>query len=413
MNEPQALITNPVIILGLLFLILAVIFRTSANPRFKTFYTFVPALLLCYFIPSLLSTYHIVGDYEVLNKVAKNYLLPASLALFCISIDFQGLRKLGLKALIMFFTATVGIIIGGPVALLILTTVSPATIEAAGGVDIWRGLSTVAGSWMGGGANQMAMKEVFEVSDELFSMMVTIDIITANIWMAVLLYGAGISERLDRWLNADNSAIKEVQERIENYQSSIARMPQLSDTMSILGVGFACTAIAHFGGDYIGPWMETNAKALAEIGLSSSFFWVVIIATTLGMLLSFTSVRKLEGVGASRIGSLFLYFLIATIGLDMNIFKIIENPALFVLGILWMLTHITLLLVVAKLIRAPFFFVAVGSQANVGGAASAPVVASAFRPSLAIVGVLLAVLGYAIGTYGAIFTAYLMQLVVN
>jgi len=134
-----------------------------------------------------------------------------------------------------------------------------------------------------------------------------------------------------------------------------------------------------------------------------------VVATTIGVALSFTRARKLEGAGASKFGSAFLYVLIATIGMNMDITQVLDNPGFFAIGLVWISIHILLMLLVAWLIRAPFFFVAVGSQANIGGAASAPVVASAFHPSLATVGVLLAVLGYAVGTYGAYFCGLLMQ----
>ena len=110
-------------------------------------------------------------------------------------------------------------------------------------------------------------------------------------------------------------------------------------------------------------------------------------------------------------GSIFLYVLVAAIGTHMNFTEIFESPSWFLIGAIWMLIHAIIILGVAKLIKAPFFFVAVGSQANVGGAASAPVVASAFSPSLAPVGVLLAVLGYAVGTFGAMLCAELMKAV--
>ena len=156
---------------------------------------------------------------------------------------------------------------------------------------------------------------------------------------------------------------------------------------------------------------EVLLKAWRLDSLTSSFFWIIVIATTLGLVLSFTRAKSLEGVGASKWGSIFIYFLVATIGMKMNISEILQNMGLFAIGITWMMIHVTILIMVGKLIRAPFFFVAVGSQANVGGAASAPVVASAFNPSLAPVGVLMAVLGYALGTYGAIICAWLMQYV--
>ena len=138
---------------------------------------------------------------------------------------------------------------------------------------------------------------------------------------------------------------------------------------------------------------------------------MISIATFLGILASFTKLKTYEGAGASKIGSIFIYILVASIGMKMDLTKIFDNPGLIVVGLIWMTIHIILLIVVAKLIRAPYFFLAVGSQANVGGAASAPVVAAAFHPSLATVGVLLAVFGYVVGTYGAMLTAELMRIV--
>jgi uncharacterized membrane protein len=157
--------------------------------------------------------------------------------------------------------------------------------------------------------------------------------------------------------------------------------------------------------------IREHAPFLQKYSLTSSFFWIVVIATTGGLILSFTKVRRLEGAGASTLGSAFLYILVASIGMKMDITAIFKTPGLFLIGIVWMIIHVSILLTVGKLIKAPFFFTAVGSQANVGGAASAPIVAAAFHPSLAPVGVLLAVFGYALGTYGAYFCGLLMQAV--
>jgi len=410
----SALITNDAVVFGILMATLAGIFITSnsEHPFWKKFYTYIPALLLCYFIPSIYNSLGIISAQESdLYFVASRYLLPASLVLLTLSIDFQGIINLGPKAIIMFATATIGIVLGGPLAIIIVGSVNPEIIAGEGANEIWRGLSTVAGSWIGGGANQAAMLEVFQPSDELFSAMVTVDIIVANIWMAFLLYGAGISKRVDKWFKADASAIDELQQRIEDYRASIARIPSYLDIVKFLTVAFGITAIGHFGADIIAPWIDENAPQLRDLSLNSSFFWLIVIATTGGLLVSFTKARKLEGAGASKVGSLFIYILVATIGMNMDVMAIFENPGFFAIGLVWILIHVTILLTVGKLIKAPFFFVAVGSQANIGGAASAPVVASAFHPSLAPVGVLLAVLGYALGTYGAYLCAILMQYV--
>ncbi len=412
MGKP--LFTNDAVVLGILLGILSFVFLTgrSEHPFWKKFYKYIPTLLLCYFIPSIFNSLGIFsGESSRLYFVASRYLLPTSLVLLTISIDLPGIIKLGPKALIMFFTGTAGIIIGGPVAILVVSVFAPDIVGGAGPEAVWRGLTTVAGSWIGGGANQAAMKEIFNVGDGLFSAMIAVDVIVANIWMAFLLYGAGIHKQIDEKLQADTSAISELKEKIEAYRSQIMRIPDLTDTIKLMSVGFGVTAFAHFGSDLIAPWIAVNAPGLEKFSLTSGFFWLIVISTTIALGLSFTRARELEGIGASRYGSVFLYVLVATIGMKMDLMAIFENPGLFLVGLIWMAIHAILLIGVAKLIKAPFFFMAVGSQANVGGAASAPIVASAFHPSLAPVGVLLAVLGYAVGTYGAWFCGMLMQVI--
>ncbi|MBX2814964.1 MAG: DUF819 family protein [Saprospiraceae bacterium] len=409
--------TNDAVVAGILLMVLAGVFYTASKPTgfWKRFYTYVPAILLCYFIPALLQwpLGLISGDHSNLYFVASRYFLPASLVLLCLSIDLKGIINLGPKALIMFFAATAGIVIGGPIAIFLILQFAPGVIDADPD-QLWRGLSTVAGSWIGGGANQTAMKEIFQVSDDLFSTMVVVDVVVANIWMGFLLYGANVGEKVDRWFKADTSAIKDLKRRVEDYRASVERVPTTTDLFLLLGVAFGGTAVAHFFADIITPVMEGYRETLQRLrldSLMSGFFWMVVVATTIGLVLSFTKARKLEGVGASKWGSVGIYFLVASIGMKMDISTILDNLGLFAIGIIWMLIHVLILLLVGKLIKAPFFFVAVGSQANVGGAASAPVVASAFSPALAPVGVLMAVMGYALGTYGAIICAFIMQAV--
>lgn len=407
--------TNDAIVLGLLMIVLALVFITasSENPFWKKFYKYVPALLLCYFLPAFLNypLGLISGEQSQLYTVASRYFLPASLILLCLSIDIKSVMNLGPKALIMFLTATLGVVLGGPVALLTVMYIAPDIIPVTP-EELWKGLSTIAGSWIGGGANQTAMKEIFQVADDLFGTMIIVDVVVANIWMGFLLYGANISDKLDKKLKADNSAIAELKEKVETFRKKVQKIPTTTDAIVLMAVAFGGVAISHIGADIISPWMSSHKATLDAMnlsGLDSSFFWLVVIATTIGLVISFTRLRQLEGVGASRWGSVFIYFLVATIGMKMNLGEVFSHLGLFAIGIVWMLIHVTLLLVVAKIIKAPFFFVAVGSQANIGGAASAPVVASAFSPALAPVGVLLAVLGYALGTYGAIICAFLMQ----
>ncbi|MDE0739984.1 MAG: DUF819 family protein [Planctomycetota bacterium] len=417
--KATALITDDAVILGLLLVVLAVIFKTASlkHPFWKKFYTFCPVLLLCYFIPALLGSFNIVAtdkDGSKLYFVAKNYMLPTSLVLLTLSIDLKGIIGLGPKALILFLTGTVGILLGGPLAILLVSTFSPEMVAGNGPEAVWRGMATCAGSWIGGGANQAAMKEVFEVGETIFAQMITVDVLVANVWMAGLLIIAGKSRQIDAWLKADTSAIDTLKDRMSAYQAETLRIPKTADTLMVLATGFAVTALSHFLSGRIAAGCEELALTnpwIKDFNLTSTFFWLVVLATTGGVMLSFTRLKNLEGVGASRIATVFLYLLVVTIGLKMDVFAIFNNPGVFVIGGIWMLIHILLLVGVTILIRAPVFFMAVGSKANIGGAVSAPIVAAAFHPSLAPVGVLLAVLGYALGTYAAWLCGLMMQAV--
>jgi uncharacterized membrane protein len=408
--EKDVLITDDAVVLGLLVSCLGLIFYTSQLKSLKTFYKIIPALLLCYLIPSLFSTAGIISPkVSGLWPVAKNYFLPASLILMTLSTDLKGVIKLGPKALIMFFTATIGIILGGPVAILITSLFSPETVGGLEFDAVWRGMATLAGSWIGGGANQTAMLELYQFNPEKYGAMITVDIVVANIWMAFILLGAGKSDKIDKWLKADSSTIDDLKNKMENYSSTVERNTTFHDLMKISTIALGGVGIAHFSGSILSK-CNNYFPIFNDTVFTSHFFWVVVVSTTLGLGFSFTRLRSLEGVGASKIGSVFIYLLVAIIGMKMDITKAVEQPLLIVVGLIWMIFHVGLLFAVAKIIRAPFFFLAVGSKANVGGAASAPIVASAFHPSLAPVGVLLAVLGYALGTYGAILCATLMEI---
>ncbi|WP_303923329.1 DUF819 domain-containing protein [Draconibacterium sediminis] len=411
-EQVEALIKNDAVVLGLLLALLAAIFYTSnsSKPIFKKFYSVIPMLLLCYFLPSLLTTFNIVdGEHSQLYFMASRYLLPASLVLLTLSINLKEVFKLGSKALIMFLTGTVGVIIGGPLAILAASAINPDLVGGAGPDAVWRGMTTIAGSWIGGGANQAAMYEIFKPSDHLYSIMITVDVLVAEVWMAILLIGVGKAKQIDKHFKADASSVTQLKDHMHEFSQRIARIPSSTDIMVIAAIGLGVTGFAHLVSDWIAPYIEVHAPALNKFSLTSKFFWLIILSTTIGIALSFTKLRNYEGAGASKIGTIFIYILVATIGMKMDVGKIFDNLGLFLVGGIWMAIHVILLLVVGKLIRAPYFFLAVGSKANIGGAASAPVVAAAFHPSLAPVGVLLAVLGYALGTYGAWMCGLLMQ----
>ena len=425
--------TNDAIVFGILMISLGFVFYTESKTTgfWPKFYKIVPGLFMAYFIPAIFTTLGVIApEWESTNSagevvkessnlyyVSSRFLLPAALVLMTLSIDLKAIFNLGSKALIMFFTGTIGIIIGGPIAILLISIFSPETVGGADFDAVWRGLSTLAGSWIGGGANQTAMLEIYKYNPAKYGGMVFVDIVIANVWMAILLIGIGKKDKIDKWLKADTSAIEDLKNKVTTFTQKVKRNPSLTDLMIMLAIAFGTVGFGHFASKFLSSFfgglvdtIESQTVKNMFTFLDSQFFWLISISTLVALILSYTKAKNYEGAGASKLGSVFIYVLVATIGMKMDLLMIFDNLGLIAIGAVWMSIHAGLLILVAKLIKAPYFFLAVGSQANVGGAASAPIVAQAFHPSLATVGVLLAVFGYAIGTVGAILATILLEI---
>jgi uncharacterized membrane protein len=371
--------------------VLAVIFKFGETAFGKRMFGVVPSIVFCYFVPTTLTTLGVLPADSPLYDWIKAYLLPASLMLLILALDVPGILRLGPKALIMMLAGTAGVILGAPIALWLFESLVPP--------DTWLGMTALSGSWIGGGANMVALAEMAGTPDAIFGMMVIVDVTVANVWMGCLLYLAGQSARIDARTGADVTAIEDLKRRVAEFTAKTTRIPTVTDLLLIVAIGFGGMWLGTLAGRWLG---EGSAVFDATV-------WKFIVVTALAVLVSFTPVRNLEGAGASKIGTLMLNVLIASIGAHADFTQMKEAPILVAVGAVWMLCHVGIMLLVAKIIRAPVFFMAVGSQANIGGAASAPVVASAFHPSLAPVGVLLAILGYVLGTYGGLIVMGMLK----
>jgi uncharacterized membrane protein len=382
-------------VLAVLLGVLGLLFLADRHPVLQRFFRVVPLLVFVYFVPTVLSNLGVIPLQSELYRFVRVYLLPASLVLLVLSVDLPAIARLGRNSVLVFLAGTAGIILGGPLAYLMLGWLVPAEL----GDQAWKGLAALSGSWIGGSANFVAIGQSVGAHDSTLSMLVVVDVGVSNVWTAVLLSFAGRELKMDARAGADRSTLDAVRHEVERLQAESARPASLADLLWMLGlavgVTVACTAIA--------------AK-LPDLGtMVTGFTWVVLLVTTVGVALSFTPARRLEGAGASRVGSVFLYLLVTTIGAQAEFRRLLDAPALVAVGAVWMAFHAAVILGARRLLKAPIFFAAVGSQANVGGTASASVVAAAFHPALAPVGVLLAVLGYVLGTYGGLLCAVLLE----
>jgi len=411
-DEAPAFNETPMGVLAILLAVLAVLFGMNAHPKFKKIFKVLPLLVFCYFVPTLLSNTGIIPTDSKfpLYTFVKGVFLPASLVLLTLSVDIKGILGLGRNAVFLFVGATAAIVLGGPLAYFLVVggghLLGFELVPPELGEQAWKGLAALSGSWIGGGANFTALAESTGATASTQGLMIVVDVVIANVWMAFLLFFAGREKEMDASIGADRTSLDVVRQQVADYQEEVARPTNLPALLTMLAIALGATAIAN--------WLVFDAQLLPDIGkIIKDFTWVVILVTAVGLTLSFTRLRHLEGSGASAVGSVMLYLLVTTIGAKADFKAIVDpkNSGMLLVGAVWMLFHVLILLWIRKRLRAPIFFLAVGSKANIGGAASAPIVASAFHPALAPVGVLLAIGGYVLGTVAALGCAQLLSMV--
>ena len=388
------MITEPTFLFVYLACVLAAIQWLSGLEGLRRLFLVTPAVLYVYFLPTVGTAAGLTPASSPAYDWMVRYLLPFSLMLLMVTVDLRAILRLGGKALVMMLAGSAGIILGGPLALALFGRWLPP--------DAWKGMAALSGSWIGGSANMVALKESIGTPDALLGPVIVVDTLVAYSWMGVLLVMSGYQRRFDRLVRADTSALDAVQQRLSAADEK-RRPATVRDLTLILALGFAGAALCVWAGDRL--------PKIGDPTILSHTTWTVILVTALGLALSFTPLKRLERVGASRVGYLALYLMLGAIGAQADLAAVLELPMLLVAGILWVLIHVAVLLAVAWLVRAPLFFVATGSMANIGGTVSAPVVASVFNPALAPVGVLMGVSGYVIGIYGSLFCAWLLSIV--
>jgi uncharacterized membrane protein len=381
--------------------VLAAVFALARVPALKKLFDVIPPVIWAYFVPMLLTTFGVTQPYvpetassaEYINPAYTLFgtvLLPMALFLLMLTIDLRAIASMGRLALIMLLVGTFGIVIGAPIAFL-------AVGQFVEGADTWKQLAALSGSWIGGTANMVAIQESVGLRD--LGPVIVVDTVVGYGWMAILLFLAKYQDRFNAWVGADTSAMDRVNATLKEIDTT--RRPLAIDTGAIIiGLGIGAAVLSR----YLGGLMPK----LGDPTIISNGTWAVLIAVTAGLALSFTKMRDLEADGASRIGYVALYLLIASIGAQGDLGAVMDAPLLLLTGAVWLAIHIALLFGAAKLLRAPLFFVATGSMANVGGAASAPIVASVYHPAMAPVGLLMAVAGYVLGIYAALGAAWML-----
>jgi uncharacterized membrane protein len=393
MNPPQAasLISDPVAVFGYIAALLAIVFWLSGLPQLKKTFEIVPPVIFAYFLPTLSTTAGIIPLASPVYAWMTRYLLLVALLLLMISVDLKSVLRLGKMATFMMLAGTVGVIAGAALSYIIFRGFLPP--------DAWKGFAALSGSWIGGTANMLAIAQSVGTPQDVLGPLIVVDTVVGYGWMGVLLYLSTWQRRFDERTGARTEVMEETNARLAAIDQK-RRPTDLRDLVMIVGLGFG-GAIAAFA-------LSGSLPALGDPTIISRTTWAVLIVVTGGLLISFTPVRRLEEVGASRVGYTALYLLLGAIGAQADLRAIAQTPLYIAAGVVWILVHIAVMFAAARIVRAPLFFVATGSMANIGGAASAPVVAGVYHPAMAPVGLLMAVAGYILGIYGGLACAWML-----
>jgi uncharacterized membrane protein len=393
-ESPTTVLSDPMAVFAFHAALVAFIFWLSGLERLKTTFDVIPPVIYVYFLPMIATTLGITPPSSAAYDWTTRYLLPFALLLLMISIDLKSVARLGPTALFMIVAGTVGIIIGGPIALLLFKSFLPP--------DAWMGFAALSGSWIGGTANMVAIAESVGTPDSAFGPVIVVDTVVGYGWMGVLLLFSGYQALFDRKTGARTDALEETNRRLSEMHQEREPMT-VRDAAVMIGMGLA-GAVASVA-------LGQKLPKLGDPTIISNTTWAVLVVVTGGLLLSFTRLRDYEKVGASGLGYTALYLLLAGIGAQADLRAVLQAPLYLAAGAVWIAIHVGILLVAARIVRAPLFFVATGSMANIGGAASAPVVAGVYHPAMAPVGLLMAVAGYILGIYGGLVCAWLLGLV--
>jgi len=385
---------DPMAILVYLIAIIGLIYYLNSKSEFSGLFKYLPTVIWIYFLPMFSTTLGILPESSVLYDWIKTYLLPPALILLLLSSNFPALKKLGSKAILIMFIATISVVIGGIVSFTIFASWLP--------YDSWKGLGALSGSWIGGSANMVAVGSSIGTPDDLFGIMIIVDTVVGYGWMGIVIFFSAYQEKIDRWNGVETSLVENINIQMSDIDSK-RRPIRFIDLITILSIGM-------IGGYYslkIGEWLPDLGRIV------TSFGWTIIIVSILGIIFSLTPLSDLENAGASHIGNFFLYLLLATIGAKANLTSIIYAPVFLLVGICWIAVHAAILFMGGRLLKVPMFLIATSSQANIGGVVSAPIIATVYQKSLAPVGLLMGVLGNIIGIYFGLLTAWALSWISN
>ena len=358
----------------------------------SNFFNYVPAIVLLYFTAMLLSTFGVWQNNEEITAVykgLKDNLLPAMIFLMLLRCDIRKIVKLGPKMLIGFFSSSISIAIG----FIVTYAIFKGFYEA----DTWKAFAALAGSWMGGTGNMVAVQGALNVPDSKLGYTLLMDSINYSIWVMFLLWLVSFAPKFNKWTKSDTKVIDEIGEKLSKDQEKMRKEIEFSDLIILLGLSLFVSAIAqYFGG------------ILPQTVFFQGTTWTVLIATLLGTIFAMTPVANIPG--SSQISNIILYTIVALIASRANFTELTKAPIYIISGFFILGIHFLISVLAAKVFKLDLFTCGVASLANIGGVASAPILAAAYSEALVPIGVLMALMGYIVGTGGGLLVGKILSI---
>ena len=352
----------------------------------------LPTPIFCYVPPTLLTTLGILPNQSAVYDWISQYVLPACLILILMTTDIKGLKKIGRLAFLAIAGSTVTVLAAGIATFFLFRNQI--------GVESWKAIATLSASWVGGTANELALKQATGLSDALFGPLFIADITIVYVWMTFLMILSGYQKKIDRLLGTDP---KQMEAILGKAPKGSAVSPQKISTRSLV-----LLLIARFGLGSISTWIGSQIPKMGMALPQST--WIILTVTTTGLMMAFTRFGRKEEKNATRVGYFLFYLVLASTGAKAHLLAILKAPLFLAVCFVWMVLHGGLLFLFGRLTRMPSALLATASQANLGGVVSAPIVASTYEPKMATVAVLLALFSYAVGNYTGILLGQFLKI---
>jgi uncharacterized membrane protein len=383
-------------VLAVLCLVAAFWFFVEQLTEWKLF-QYVPPLLFIYATPVVLNNLDVIPSSSPVYAGLSSFALPAFIVLMLIKVNVPAAMKIMGKGMLVMLMGTTGVVVGGVVSyVLVHQWLAP---------DAWTGFGALAGSWIGGTGNMAAASEMLATPPEHFGLAVLADNVVYIVWLPILLASRNFAAQFNRWAKVPSDRLDSMDE-MANLVLERESVPEMRDYVYLAAIAIAVTWIASILATFFFGSMMRHVPQL-EVVLSEST-WRILLITTIALTLSVTPVSRLPN--STALGTALIYIFVAGMGARASIEGFGQAPAFLLGAFIWIFIHGAFCLLGARLFRVDVHSVAIASAANIGAAASAPIVAAFHRPSLVPVSILMALVGYALGNYLAPLTGHLARL---